>query len=151
MMLRNVLIGLSLGALLTGTSVAEDVDAEAFIEYREDLMQSAKIHNKGISNILKGKIAAQDSLVRHARTLHELSMMFAESFPEGSDFGDTRAKDTVWSDPDAFQAALEKNQTATAALVTALQNPADSATVGDAVKAVGESCKGCHKKFRSKD
>ena len=148
---RNVLIGLSLGALLAGTAVADDVDAEAYIEYREDLMQSAKTHNKAVSNILKGKLSANDSLVRHARTLHELSMMFAESFPEGSDFGDTRAKDSVWSDPDAFQAALEKNQTATAALVTAVQNPADSATVGDAVKAVGKSCKGCHKKFRSKD
>ena len=151
MKLRNVLIGLSLGALLATPALAAEVNAEAYIEYREDLMQSAKTHNKAISNILKGKLSANDSLVRHARTLHELSMMFGEAFPEGSDFGVTDAKDAAWSDPDAFQAALEKNQTATADLVDALQKPADSATIGTAVKAVGMSCEGCHDDFRSDD
>jgi len=151
MMLRNFLIGLSLAVLFTGTAQADDIDAEAYISYREDLMQSAKVHNKAISNIRKGKIAATDSLVRHARSLHELSMMFAEAFPEGSDFGETGAKEAVWNDPDGFKAALEQNQSATAALVKALQQDADAAAVGEAVKAVGKSCKGCHKKFRSKD
>ena len=151
MMLRNVLIGLSLGALLATPVLADEVDAETYIKYREDLMQSAKVHNKAISNILKGKLTANDSLVRHARTLHELSMMFAEAFPEGSDFGVTDAKAAVWSDPDAFQAALGEFQKATADLVEALQQPADSATVGKAAKAVGMGCKGCHDDFRAKD
>ena len=69
MLIRNALLGLTLGTLLAGTAIAEEIDAEAYISYREDLMQSAKAHNKALSSILKGKIKAPENLKGHAATL----------------------------------------------------------------------------------
>ncbi len=146
-------IALALSAIVTfsvGTALADDdIDADAYIKYRQNLMDSAKTHSRGISYILKGKLAASENIVHHARNLHELSLMFTHAFPEGSDFGETSAKEGIWEDTDGFMGAAKKNQQATATLVKAAES-GDTARIGKAMGGVGKSCKGCHKKFRSK-
>lgn len=129
----------------------EDIDADAYIKYRENLMDSAKAHSKGISAILKGKVAAKDHLARHARSLNEIAAMLADAFPEGSDFGETRAKESIWEDDATFRKQLEKFHQASAALVETTAQTNDPAKVGKAMKDVSASCKSCHKKFRSKE
>ena len=151
-MFKHTLIAGLAGALIATSPVCadDDIDAEAYIKYRENLMDSILAHRKGVSAILKGKVAAKAHLVRHARSLHELSMMLPEAFPEGSDFGETRAKENIWEDTDAFGAALKEFQQTTAALVETTGRTDDPAAVGEAMKRVGGSCKDCHKRFRSK-
>ena len=134
---------------LTSNAIAEEVDADTYIEYRESLMQDAKTHTKGIGNILKGKLPLKDNLLHHARALHEVSQMFPSAFPEGSDFGETSTKPNVWTDKAGFSKAAQNNQKATAALVTAAES-GDLKTIGNAMADVGKSCKGCHKEYRSK-
>lgn len=151
MKLRQTLTALTIGALLVSPVLAAEIDAEAYIKYRENLMESAKAHSKSASAILKGKIQADDHLARHARALNEVAMMLPDAFPEGSDFGETSAKESIWEDTDAFAEALQQFQDATTALVTATTGTSDPAAVGKAMKQVGESCKSCHKRFRSKD
>ena len=128
---------------------ASEVDAETYIQYRQDLMGNAKTHTKGIANVLKGKLSTKDNVVRHARALHEVTMMFPSGFPEGSDFGETSAKEKIWDERDNFNAAAKKNQDAAAALIKAAES-GDMAAIGAAMKDVGKSCKGCHKEYRSK-
>ena len=128
---------------------AAEVDAEAYIQYRQNLMENAKTHTKGIGNVLKGKLSTKENVVRHARALHEVTMMFPTAFPEGSDFGETSAKEKIWEEMDNFKAAAKKNQDAAAALIKAAES-GDMAAIGAAMKDVGKSCKGCHKEFRSK-
>ena len=136
-------------ALFAGSAVAEEVDADAFIKYRVNLMENARNHSRGISAILKGKVNMQGDIARHARALHEVSMMVPAAFPEGSDFGETNAKEKIWEEWDRFLAAAEKNQVAIAALVKAAEG-GDMGAIKAAVKDVGESCKSCHKAYRIK-
>lgn len=151
MKLRQTLTALTIGALIAVPALADEVNAEAYIKYRENLMESAKAHSKSAAEILKGKIQADDHLARHARALHEVAMMLPDAFPEGSDFGVTNAKEVIWEDTEGFAEALQKFQDATTSLVAATSGASDPAMVGKAMKQVGESCKGCHKQFRSKD
>ncbi|HEX9708486.1 MAG TPA: cytochrome c, partial [Candidatus Thermoplasmatota archaeon] len=65
-------------------------------------------------------------------------------FPEGSDGGESRAKAEIWSDRAGFDQAMKDAQAAAAALAAVT----DEAAYGDAVKALGGRCKGCHDKYR---
>ncbi len=135
--------------LVSTTSFAEGTDAETYIKYRENLMQNAKTHSKSIGAILKGKLATKENIVRHARALKEVSMMFPTAFPQGSDKGETRAKAEIWSNAKGFEKAAIDHQQAVDGLVKAADS-ADMAAIGDAMGKVGKSCKGCHKEFRAK-
>jgi cytochrome c556 len=138
------------GILMISTPVlAEDIDPEAYIKYREHLMENAKHHTQGIGDILKGKLHLPGNIIHHARALDEIAQMIPSAFPEGSDFGETSAKDNVWSDADGFAAAAKKSREATAALVKAAES-GDTQQVGQAMAAVGDSCKGCHQEYRKK-
>jgi cytochrome c556 len=136
-------------AWFSGLALAEDIDPEAYIKYREHLMENAKNHTQGIKAIAEGKVQLKEHLLHHARALHEISLMIPAAFPEGSDFGETSAKDKVWSDAEGFAAAAKKNQEATAVLVKAAES-GDAGQFGEAMGAVGESCKGCHQTYRKK-
>lgn len=135
--------------LFSSTPFASDVDAEAYIKYRENLMQNAKTHTKAIEAILKGQLTNEDNVIRHARALKEVSMMFSTAFPEGSDMGETRAKAEIWSNAEGFEKAATDNQQAIDDLVKAAES-ADMTAVGAAMANVGKSCKGCHKEYRAK-
>ncbi len=146
MMRATVLMVLS---MVMVSVTASEVDADAYIQYREGLMENARNHTKGIASILKGKVKAKENLIRHARALHEVSMMIPSGFPEGSDFGETSAKEKIWEDWDGFSAAAKKHQMAAAGLIKAVES-GDMAAVGDVLGEVGKSCKGCHKAYREK-
>ncbi|MDM8548147.1 c-type cytochrome [Candidatus Venteria ishoeyi] len=149
MMIKKILLMTASLTLLSSNAIAEEIDAEAYIKYREHLMENAKHHAKGIANILKGKLQLKDNLLHHARALHEVSQMFSSAFPEGSDFGETSAKSGVWENKADFNKAAKNNQQATAALVTAAES-GDLKNIGNAMAEVGKSCKACHKEYRSK-
>ena len=71
----------------------------------------------------------------------------ADPFAPDSAKGDkveTWAKPEVWSDPEGFKAASEADASAMAALAAST----DEASFKVAFTALGNSCKGCHDKFR---
>jgi cytochrome c556 len=68
-------------------------------------------------------------------------------FPPGSQTSPamkSRAKAEIWAEGSDFQKLLKEGQDAAAAL----QQVADPAALGPAVKALGGSCKSCHDKYR---
>lgn len=69
-------------------------------------------------------------------------------FPQGSG-ANTKAQPAVWTDWAAFQKAAA-DLSAAGELVRAAAAANDSAKLADAVKAVGDSCGGCHRTFRAR-
>ena len=130
---------------------ASDADPEKVIKYRQDFMTAVKGHNNGIKSIVTGAVPFTGHLDIHLDALEKLFAEIPALFPEGSDFGDTNAKDAVWDNPEKFEKAVSDSQ-------QALQDFKQVVAAGDmtqtsaAFKEFGKaSCGGCHKGFKKKD
>ncbi|MCB1801534.1 MAG: cytochrome c [Gammaproteobacteria bacterium] len=143
---------LSLTGLLTLTLFAGSAaaDPENYIKYRQAMMKAIGGHMGASTDIVRGKVDPEGDLKMHATALAALNANLARLFPEGSDFGDTKAKPAVWDEPDKFRQAADAARDATAAFAAAVES-GDSAAIAAAHKDVGQSCKGCHEDFRQKD
>jgi cytochrome c556 len=126
---------------------AED-DSEEVIKYREKVMKSLAAHNGAISSIIKGKVSYKNHLEMHAQAIADATGTIIALFPEGSDFGETRAKPEVWSKRAEFEKAAKNSEQAAANFLKAVQSKEKD--LGPYYKKLGESCKECHKQFREK-
>lgn len=130
---------------------ASEYDAEDFIEYRHEVMEAIKGHNKAIKAILQEKVPYSDHLDMHMTSLEALLGRVGELFPEGSDFGETKAKDAIWDNPEKFNQSVEKAQNAFETFKSVVAKGETSASL-DAHKKFGKaSCGNCHKSFKKKD
>ena len=66
-------------------------------------------------------------------------------FPEGSDFGDTDALESIWTDRSGFEKAAQQLVDASGELITVSQSE-DMKAIG---RAVGGTCKNCHDNYRA--
>jgi cytochrome c556 len=124
-------------------------DDEDFIKYRQSVMKVNGGNINGVVAIIKGKVPYKDDLVAHATGLHEMAMILPNAFKQKTTGGDTRAKPEIWEDWDDFQQKIKDFQSASADLLSAAKSGGPQAA-GAKLGAVGDSCKGCHKKFRAK-
>lgn len=136
--------------LLATAGAGWSADSEEIIKYRESVMKAYAGHTGAAARIVRGKVDYTDQLVLHATAMRDLSLLIDTLFPEGSDFGDTHAKEEVWSKREEFNQAIEKNQQAAADFFKVVSSK-DSAAQADAFKALTDSCKGCHDKFRAEE
>ena len=91
----SLFLGLSLTTAINLHAQAEEYEAEDLIEYRHEVMEAIKGHNKAIKAILEGKVPYDDHLDMHMTSLEALLSKVGELFPEGSDFGETDAKNAI--------------------------------------------------------
>ncbi len=129
----------------------QEFNPSHIIKYRQDFMTSVKGHNNAIKAIVYGKVPFGSHLNMHLDSLEKLFAEIEGIFPEGSDFGDTKAKDAVWSNPQKFKKTVTE---AKQALSTFKQVVAqgDKAKTKAAFKKFGRSsCFSCHKSFKKKD
>ena len=148
---RALILGCCLTVLSGIQAHADDYEAQALIDYREDTMDSIKGHNNAIEAILKGKVPYRDQLDAHMASLEALLGGIGKLFPEGSDFGDTNAKDAIWENPAKFEQTVNDAQKAFADFKKVVAAGDDRASL-DAFKQFGKSsCGNCHKSFRKKD
>jgi cytochrome c556 len=80
----------------------------------------------------------------------DLAKIAARVFPEGSDFGETRAKEEIWTKPKEFakvaQAFIAESET-----LAKVAGSGDITAFGAQFKAMGKNaCAACHKQFREK-
>jgi cytochrome c556 len=128
-----------------------DYEPEALIKYRQDMMTAIRGHNNAIKAIVNGKVPYDNQLGMHIESLKDLFSQIDNLFPEGSDFGETSAKDEVWDKPDKFREAVDRANQALAKFERAIRVGNKSAD-RSAFKEFGKaSCGNCHKSFKKKD
>jgi cytochrome c556 len=153
-MLKSVSSALVAGALIAGALPlhAEVDNPDAWIKYRESVMNTLKYHSRAAKAVTEGKPALPLNvhLLAHARAMRDAAGFIPDLFPEGSDFGETEAKASVWEDKEGFDAHAKKLAEATDALLKAAEAD-DRAAAGKAMQQVGKACKGCHDDYREKD
>lgn len=147
-------IGFSLlaiaGALLLqcGFAHAQDRKIEQAIKHRKAAFTlMATYVNRMVQTVdgyrpFDAKLMAQD-----ARTVELLSKLPWEGFVEGSERGDTRAKDDIWFEEDKFNRYANDLQAKTTA-VTAAAESGDLKRFKTAVSQMRDACNTCHKAFR---
>ena len=141
---RLLLLLVCLGVPMTGAQAQSD---EAFLQYRQKLMQSNSANYGAIRRILKHKLPYQSHIVTHAQEIQLGSTLIAEGFKKEITAGKTDAKPDIWKDWDKFAAAAKALERESAKLAVVAQS-GGMADIAAQVKAVGKSCGGCHKPFR---
>ena len=123
---------------------------EGIIKHRQAVMKAVGGHMGAMAAILKGQVKFTGDLKTHARAMADLAGIAARVFPEGSDFGDTRAKEEIWAKPKEFQKRLAAFK-AESAKLTKIADRGDVKAFLDQFKALGKNAYGtCHKAFRKK-
>jgi cytochrome c556 len=136
-------------ALTAATIPSVSADDEAAIKYRQAVMKAVGGHMGGAVAIIKGKVPYKDDLVAHAAGLNAMANAAANAFKHKTSGGKTRAKPNIWEDAGDFRQKIEDFKKATADFLAAAKSGGPAAA-GAKLGAVGDSCKGCHKKYRAK-
>ncbi len=137
--------GMMVPTLSLGAAEPEDI-----IKYRQNSMKASGAHMAASNAIIKGKVPFNSQLIVHARALEQLNHDTASLFPEGSDFGKTKALEAVWKDRAEFDKAARAAGEKARAFAKAAGGK-DLKAAAAAHKDLGDACSACHKKFRKKD
>ncbi len=142
-------LAIMLGAVALSCSVVAAIDP---IAARQEGFKAFKKEMGAIKKLIEAGDASQQAvLLTHAKALDAASQRqwnkTAEYFAAGTDKGDTEALPSIWEKADEFQAAIDKQKSATAAFVSAAES-ADPAQWKAAFGQVGGSCKNCHDSFK---
>ncbi len=125
-------------------------EEEGIIKHRQAVMSAVGGHMGAMAAILKGKVKFTGDLKTHARAMADLAKIAARVFPEGSDFGETRALPKIWDKPKEFKKVLDAFGAESAKLAK-IADGGDVKAFGDQFKALGKNaCATCHKAFREK-
>jgi cytochrome c556 len=134
---------------LAGNGIAATAPADA-IKYRKAVMTGMAAHTGAFSLINFGRVEHQDHLLAHVDALAALGTQLGVLFPAGSGSGDTDALPLIWQEQEKFAQLVKASEKATAELRAAV-TAGDKAATMQAFKSVGESCKGCHDRYRKED
>jgi len=121
---------------------------EMSIKYRQDFMTAVKGHNKNIKSIVYGSVPHSNHLKLHLSALENLFSEISSLFPEGTNDGDTYAKNSIWEKPQKFQLSITKAQQALATFKQVAEQ-GDNKKTKAALKQFGkDSCRDCHLYFK---
>ncbi len=124
-----------------------DTTPENAYEYRQAVMTAMRGHIGAVSKVVRGQVDDNGFLVKHAEGLANGTAELNHVFQEGSNVEGSEALPVIWEDEDAFTAAIEKAQMATAAFAE-ITADGESEAIGAAFRDVGMACRGCHDNFR---
>ena len=125
-------------------------DHAAIMEARHERYEEMGRAMKGISDQLKAGSPDVAAIQRHAALIARYGPQIPGWFPEGSgpETGRrTRAKAEIWREPEAFRAAQQRMERASAEFHRTAQS-GDVAAIRAALPELGKSCKNCHDRFR---
>ena len=106
-------------------------------------------HIGAISRIIRAGLGDyKGHITDHAVAIQNAAKIIPAMFPEGSDFGDTDALESIWTDQSGFEKAAQQLVDASGELVAVSQS-GDMKAIGRAVRAVGGACKNCHDNYRA--
>ena len=136
-------------ALFPAVTYAETAPADA-IKYRKAIMSAMAAHVGAFLLVNTGKVEHQDHLKAHGNALADLGAQVRVVFPAGTDAGNTDALPLIWQEQEQFMQLATKLEKSSAQLRDAVAAN-DKAGSMRAFKAMGESCKGCHDRYRKED
>lgn len=144
-------LGVVVAAAIAAFPAVSADSPENLIKYRQANMKAVGGHMASLAAIAKGDIAAVDHAAAHAEAIADIAKnagyLFAQ--PTANDkFKDTKALPDIWSKQGEFNKAASDFAKASASMVDAAKTK-DRAKIGEAMKALGGSCGGCHKPFRA--
>lgn len=144
----SLVAGLCLLTSAHGIALADDDDRSDMAKYREVVMEGLGSHTGALAMIFSGRVDLPDQLQAHADAIAAAGQQIGTLFPAGSEGGE--ALPLIWEEPEEFQARVAKVEEATAGIAAAAKS-GDRKTLAQAFKALGESCKGCHDRYREED
>jgi len=134
-----------IGLLTAGVPAAAD---EGAVKYRQKVMDAVGGTMESMVAIAKQEVPHTAHLAVHAGNMAALATVVSDVFPAGSGEGDTEALPEIWSEPEAFKEGLAEFIEAARAL-DAVVASGDMSGFGQALGALGQSCKGCHEEFKA--
>lgn len=152
-MKRTVKVGCLLGSFIffiAPLALQAESNPEDIIKYRQNMMKANGAHMAAMGAIMQGKVDYKAHLAEHARALQAINKDIAALFPQGSDFGDTKALDAVWQKRADFEKHAKQTRADADALAKAAQT-GDAKVYGPKFKALADDCKACHKDFRKEE
>jgi cytochrome c556 len=153
-----VLVVAGLGAALAqtppaaGSAAPGPTPAERAIEYRQAVFKIVSGNFGPLSQVAQGKAEFKPEAVsKQATRLAQIATFVGDAHPDISKEGKTRALPVIWTNRKEFDEIAARFVTDTKNLAEVAEN---SSSAGEefkgAVAAVGNDCKSCHDKFRSK-
>lgn len=140
-MRKNVKIAIAAAGCAVAFAVAA---SEGAVKYRQNTMKAVGGHMGAIVGIIRGEVPHDGHLPMHANALAAIAAAAPSLFAAGTEGGDTLP--AVWEEPEDFQAKLDAFKDAT----TTLKAAADAGEgVREALRGVGQACKGCHDDYRA--
>jgi len=144
----GILGGLLLATvMLAGMASHACAQDEGYIDYRQAVMKGNGDHLGAIGAILKYKLPYGKDVAAHAMSINALAKMIPVAFKEKTGDVKTDAKPEIWNEWSKFEQKAKDMETASAKLADVAAG-GDMAAIGDAVKKLGGTCKGCHDDFR---
>jgi cytochrome c556 len=130
----------------TATGVAHE-HATGIVKERMDMMEAMAKRMKAINDRIRAKrdLAA---IKTEALALQALAPHVTHLYPPGSTQAPTDAKLEIWRNWPDFEAKAKALETASADLANA--NPKDFDALFAQVRAVSQTCTGCHELYRAK-
>lgn len=139
MIKRITLATAATALLLCGSALASDAITERQAGF-DGLKKSMGDLRGLVSSDLTAAAAVGTSMAEFGARIPSL-------FPAGSDQGKTDALPAIWANADDFAARAKAFEDASKKLAAAAAT-GDKAATGDAMKAVGGTCKACHDQYR---
>ena len=135
-----------------GAAPAGPTPAERAIEYRQAVFKIVAGNFGPLSQVAQGKAEFKPEVaVKQATRLSQIATFVGDAYPDISKEGKTRALPAIWSNRKEFDQIVADFAAHTKTLAEVVEN---SSSAGEelkaAVAAVGNDCKACHDKFRSK-
>ena len=147
--MKSVCLGALIGVLgIAVTAVA--ATPEDTIKYRQAVMKSVGGHTGAIAQIVRGKVDHKEDLAYHAESISRSLDNVPKLFPDGSDFGETRALASIWEKSDDFKQKASDAKDAAAAFAAAAESGNES-EIGPKFKTLVDACKACHKDYREEE
>ena len=136
-----------IAALVTGAAIAHE-GAMGAIAVRMSVMKEMALSMKTVGEMLNGRKTFDPDVVQESvAALHKNCHQSREQFASGTSDHASRASAAVWEKPAEFQAEMERFDSAVKALVAASETRTlDELRVP--FKNLGQSCSGCHERFR---
>ena len=99
---------------------------------------------------IKHRQSVMKAVGGHMGAMADLAKIAARVFPEGSDFGETRAKEESWSKPKEFAKVIQVFITESGKLAKVAGNGDVNAFIAQFQVMGKNACGACHKQFREK-